>query len=297
MNIAVLMGGESTEKDISLQTGLAVHSALEKLTYDSKIIELTNELPPLISNLKNIDLVFNALHGGNGENGTIQGLLDCLGIFYTGSGVLASSICMNKHLCKSLTKFFGHKTPNWEKLSRGDKISHFDEFPVIVKPNSQGSTLGLSLVKNYNELNDAIELAFEYDDEILVEKFIDGRELTISIVGKTILPIVEIYPVHELYDYECKYLKGNSSYLCSPELPGNVSEVIKGIAKDIYDKLGCANYGRIDFRLDKNNVPWFLEVNTLPGMTNTSLVPMAAKKKGWTFPKLIEKIISEVRPL
>ncbi len=287
------MGSDSPEREISIKTGEAVKKALLKMSYDVECIEFSDDIGSTIPKLSNYELVFNALHGGIGENGTVQGLLECLKIPYTGSGVFASSVCMNKHFSKTIVSQMGYKTPDWILLKQGMQIPLLDYFPVIVKPNSQGSTVGLTLVESSGDLEKAIRYAFEYDDEVLLETFISGRELTVSIIGNEILPIVEIIPSNRLYDYECKYTPGMSHYICSPELPDNLSEEIKETGENIYNQIGCTNYGRIDFRLNEDNIPWFLEVNTLPGMTGTSLLPMAAYEIGWSFEFLIETIVNE----
>ena len=293
MKIAVLMGSDSPEREISMKTGKTVEKALLKISYDVECIEFSDDLGSTIPKLSNYELIFNALHGGIGENGTVQGLLECLKISYTGSGVFASSVCMNKHFSKTIVSQMGYKTPDWILLKKGMQIPLLDYFPVIVKPNSQGSTVGLTLVENSVDLEKAVGYAFEYDDEVLLETFISGRELTVSIVGNEILPIVEIISSNRLYDYECKYTPGMSHYICSPELPDNLSEEIKETGENIYNQIGCTNYGRIDFRLNEDNIPWFLEVNTLPGLTGTSLLPMAAYEIGWSFEFLIETIVNE----
>ena len=293
MKIAVLMGSDSPEREISIKTGEAVKKALLKMSYDVECIEFSDDLSSAIPKLSDYELVFNALHGGVGENGTVQGLFECLKISYTGSGVFASSVCMNKHFSKTIVSQMGYKTPDWILLRKGEKIPLIDYFPIIVKPNSQGSTVGLTLVENREALEKAIGHAFEYDVEVLLETFISGRELTVSIVGNEILPIVEIIPSNRLYDYECKYSHGMSHYICSPKLSDNLSDEIKETGENIYKQIGCTNYGRIDFRLNEDNIPWFLEVNTLPGMTGTSLLPMAAHEIGWSFDFLIETIVNE----
>ena len=287
------MGSDSPEREISMTPGKAVEKALLKMSYDVECIECSDDLGSTIPKLSNYELVFNALHGGIGENGTVQGLLECLKISYTGSGVFASSVCMNKHFSKTIVSQMGYKTPDWILLKKGIQIPLIDYFPVIVKPNSQGSTIGLTLVENRVDLEKAFRYAFEYDDEVLLETFISGRELTVSVVGNEILPIVEIIPSNRLYDYECKYSPGMSHYICAPELPDNLSEEIKETGENIYNQIGCTNYGRIDFRLNEDNIPWFLEVNTLPGMTDTSLLPMAAHEFGWSFEFLIETIMNK----
>ena len=297
MKIAILMGSDSPEREISMKTGKAIEKALLNKSYDVECIEFSDDLGSTISKLSNYEFVFNALHGGIGENGTIQGLLECLNITYTGSGVFASSACMNKHFCKSIVSKMGFKTPDWILLKKGVQIPLLEYFPIIVKPNSQGSTVGLTLVESSGDLEKAIRYAFEYDDEVLLETFISGRELTVSIVGNEILPLVEIIPSNKLYDYECKYSPGMSHYVCSPELPDHLSEEIKKTGENIYKQIGCTNYGRIDFLLNEDNIPWFLEVNTLPGMTATSLLPMAALEIGWSFELLIETILNEAMQL
>ena len=293
MKIAVLKGGNSPEREVSLQTGNAVETVLNTLEHDVIGLECDDDFKSLIPSLLNSDFVFNALHGGMGENGTIQGLLECINRPYSGSGVMASSLCMNKYLSKSVVNNLDIKTPNWIRITPSSPLPDLTQFPVIVKPNSLGSTLGLSLVKRPENLKNAVEIALDYDDVVLIENYVKGREIVVSIVGNKTLPLIEICPSHELYDFECKYSKGMSSYHCNPEISHSTDEKIKFLGKKIYDNFGCSNYGRIDFLLDEHDDPWFLEVNTLPGMTDTSLVPMAAKEYGWSFSHLIEKIIKE----
>ena len=167
------------------------------------------------------------------------------------------------------------------------------EFPLVIKPNDAGSTIGLTIIEKIDQFQTALDEAYQYSDKVIVEKYIRGRELTVAIVGETVFPIVEIIPSHELYDYECKYEKGMSEYQCPAKLENTLSEFIKNISMRIYQRLRCEGYGRVDLRLDENNKPWFLEVNTLPGMTNTSLVPKAVFAEGWTYNKLIRTIIEE----
>jgi len=229
-----------------------------------------------------------------GENGRIQGMLESLGIRYSGSDALSSAMCMDKHISKLLVKDIGIRTPKWSQL-RKDDIDSLPKitYPCVVKPNSEGSTIGLTIVKKESKLKDAMKLAFHYDDEILIEDYIGGKELTVSIVGNDVLPIVEIQPTHSVYDYECKYTKGLTKYICPADLPKDLTEKIQKKSLKIFKLLKCRHYGRVDFRLDENNQCWFLEVNTLPGMTETSLLPKSASAGGMSFDQLIQEIITQ----
>ena len=220
--------------------------------------------------------------------------MDFLGIRYTGSDALSSAICMDKHISKLLAEDIGIATPRWKRIRKGKSIykNEFD-YPFVVKPNSEGSTIGLTIVHNENDYDSAVEEAFKYDDEILIEEFISGKEITVSIVGEDVLPIIEIRPEHGLYDYECKYTKGLTEYICPAELNKDLTKRIKQTAFEVYKLLKCRHYGRVDLRLDNNNQHWFLELNTLPGMTDTSLVPKAAKAAGISFEQLIGNIIKQ----
>jgi D-alanine-D-alanine ligase len=295
MKIAVLMGGTSDERAVSLKTGEAVVTALENLNHETLPLVLEDTIQPLIPTLEKVDLVFNALHGGSGENGVISGFLESLGTPYTGSNHEASAICMNKHLSKLLVKSEGLQTPRWEYLKTHESIPSLSSFtfPLVIKPNDQGSTIGLSIVHNQPDVETAIALALKYGSSVLIEEFVAGREITVSMVGNEVLPIVEIVPSHELYDYSCKYEKGLSQYFCPADIHPAVTGKIQAEAMKIYQLLGCRHYARIDFRLSDDNCAWFLEANTLPGMTETSLVPKAARAAGYSFDTLIEKIIEE----
>ncbi|MFC1565816.1 D-alanine--D-alanine ligase [Candidatus Neomarinimicrobiota bacterium] len=293
--IAILTGGDSAEREISLKSCAAIEKACNDLGYATKRIIMDDNAQKIIPELIGVDFVFSALHGGKGENGVIQGLLDSLNLQYNGSGVLASSLGMEKSLTKQLVKSYGIQTPDWKIF--GDIIESKEyltnEFPVVVKPSADGSTIGLSIVRNHSEFTQAVELADKYDGNIMVENYIDGRELTVTIIGKQAYPIVEIIPKHKFYDYECKYQAGMSEYIYPAQLPNTLTEKIKNIALDIFNILQCSGYARADFILDKNNDPWFLEINTLPGMTATSLVPKSAMAAGISFNELIQMIINE----
>ena len=292
--IAVLMGGPSSEREVSLSSGKAMFAASAALGYDAISVEFKDDILSHLDTLKSVDIVLIALHGGIGENGRIQGMFESLGIRYTGSDALSSAICMDKHISKLLAEDVGIATPRWKRIRRGQSIykNEFD-YPFVVKPNSEGSTIGLTIVHNENDYDSAVEEAFKYDDEILIEEFISGKEITVSIVGEDVLPIIEIRPEHGLYDYECKYTKGMTEYICPAELNEDLTKRIKQTAFEVYKLLKCRHYGRVDLRLDNNNQHWFLELNTLPGMTDTSLVPKAAKATGISFEQLIGKIIKQ----
>jgi D-alanine-D-alanine ligase len=292
--IAVLMGGPSSEREVSLSSGKAMFAASAALGYDAISVEFENDILSHLDTLKSVDIVLIALHGGIGENGRIQGMFESLGIRYTGSDALSSAICMDKHISKLLAEDVGIATPRWKRIRKGQSIykNEFD-YPFVVKPNSEGSTIGLTIVHNENDYDSAVEEAFKYDDEILIEEFISGKEITVSIVGEDVLPIIEIRPEHGLYDYECKYTKGMTEYICPAELNEDLTKRIKQTAFEVYKLLKCRHYGRVDLRLDNNNQHWFLELNTLPGMTDTSLLPKAAKATGISFEQLIGKIIKQ----
>ena len=293
--IGILTGGDSAERAISLKSSEAIKNACNDLGYETIQIILNGNVSKIISELENVDFVFIALHGGKGENGVIQGLLDSLNVPYNGSGVLASSLGMEKSITKQLIRSCGIDTPDWKTFLDVDESKQYVPkiFPVVVKPSADGSTLGLSIVKNQSELITAVELADQYDGNIMIENYIEGRELTVTIIGQQIYPILEIIPKHKFYDYECKYEKGMSDYICPSKLSQKLTETIQSVALDIFNKLQCSGYARADFILDKYNIPWFLEINTLPGLTTTSLVPKSANSAGISFNNLIKLIIDE----
>ena len=288
--IAVLMGGPGEEKDVSLKSGQAIKKALNHNGYDVTSIILNTKLEKLVKELLSVDLVFLGLHGNIGENGTIQGFLDALGIIYTGSGPLSSAICMDKNISKILAKNNGIMTPKWKLCDTVIDDAKMN-YPVIVKPNGQGSTVGLRIAHNESELKPALEYAFNYDNSVLVEEYIQGRELTVMLIDGKAQPVCEIIPSHEFYDYECKYTAGMSKYICPAEIDDNISNYVKKISENLFDLLKCENYSRADFRMDDQNKFWFLEMNTLPGMTDTSLAPMSALAAGISFNELIDKIV------
>lgn len=294
MKIAVLMGGHSGEREVSLDSGNAIADACTALGHDVKRVEIDGNLESIIPDIKSVDLVFNGLHGTGGEDGAIQGFLKSLNLPFTGSGVESSAICMDKRVSKSLAENKGIKTPAWITLEKNEDppkaISM--SYPVVVKPSREGSSIGLSIVQDSGGLKDAIALAKQHTGVVLIEEYIKGKEITVSVIGSEAYPIVEIIPSHEFYDYQCKYTKGMSEYVCPAEISDILTEEIQQTAFRIHEMMGCRHYSRVDFRIDENNTAFFLEINTLPGMTATSLFPKSAKANGLSFNDLIEKIIS-----
>ena len=283
------MGGNSDERNVSLKTGEAVKKACAELGYRVKPLILDHDFKIFFSDFKNVDIVFNALHGGIGENGEIQSWFERNNIKYTGSNSIASRFCMDKSKSKEIVKKIGLNTPKWEIIKNIDDPIKLKP-PYVIKPNDQGSTFGISIVNNTSRIKAALVHAFNFGSEIMIEEFIDGRELTVSIVGQKVYPIVEIKPKKKLYDYECKYKDGMSHYICPSKIPPSLANEIKSSTLDIFNSLKCNVYGRADFILKKSKY-FFLEMNTLPGLTNTSLAPKAAAEEGLSFAKLIKQII------
>lgn len=289
------MGGTSLEREVSLISGKAIIEVCRKLGYDTIPLTLNGNIIELLPDLKKVDLVFIALHGGEGENGSIQGFLKELGIKYNGSGVLASALGMDKNISKVLSQSIGILTPKWKLFNTLEDSLKYNpkSFPVVVKPNDGGSTIGLTIVHKANEMEAALCYADDNGNGILIEDYIPGRELTVTILGGMVYPIVEIVPSHESYDYECKYTEGMSDYICPANLSKSQTESIQKMSSDFYNLLQCRGYGRVDFRLDPDGTPWLLELNTLPGMTATSLMPKAVAAEGILFSELIQMIINE----
>lgn len=293
MKLAVLMGGTSLEREVSLDSGAAISAACRELGHDVIDLELDGDIHSLIPDLKSVDLVFIGLHGTGGEDGVIQGFLDTLDIKYTGSGVESSAICMDKRVSKALVHRKGIKTPNWISIEKNETCVPPSKmkYPLVVKPSNQGSSIGLSIILEEAEFEEAVSLARQNAKTVLVEEYINGRELTAAVVGNEAYPLVEIIPTHNFYDYKCKYTSGMSKYFCPADLPDKTTDEMQSIALRTHQMFGCRHYSRIDFRVDEDENPWFLEVNTLPGMTSTSLVPKAAKAIGLSFEEFIQKVI------
>jgi D-alanine-D-alanine ligase len=290
LKVGILMGGPSEERDVSISTGGAVSKACIENGYLVTEFSFRNDYKKYLNEMDDHDIIFNALHGGIGENGSVQAWMDENGIKYTGSGSLASSLCMDKAKSKEIAKSKGIDTPKWQLLTNPDDEIEI-ECPFVVKPNDQGSTVGLTIVKNQRSIKSAIRKALKYGTDVIIEEYIDGKELTIPIIGNRPFPVVEINPAHDLYDYECKYTPGMSEYNCPAELDKILLNKIEYNTIILFEIFGCSIYARADYILDKSGIPYFLEMNTLPGMTSTSLVPKSANAKGLTFKQLIAKII------
>jgi len=299
LRIGVIAGSISSEREISLLTGENIYRSLLKSGYNTTFIDLKNDF---YNDLKKINLAFLALHGRYGEDGTVQGLMEVMKIPYTGSGVLSSAIAINKILTKKILDYENILTPQYITLDIdgknnpantglfiGEKLS----YPVIVKPNNEGSTIGVNIVGSDEQLEYAIEDASKYDKKILIEKYINGRELTVSVIGKdpVALPIIEIKPRSGFYDYKAKYTKGMTEYIVPAELPDELSCHISETAVKCHKVLECSGISRSDFILDSKNNAYFFELNTMPGMTATSLVPKAAGAAGIDFDLLVEIIL------
>ena len=290
MKVGVLMGGPSEERDVSLTTGNAVAEACRRNGYETTEYPFHFDHRKLLDKLKKQDIIFNALHGGIGENGKIQEWMDRKRIKYTGSGPTASACCMDKAKSKEISQIIGVKTPIWELLHSENELPSLS-LPIVIKPNDQGSTLGLTIVHDESEIKPAIKEAFRHGSPVMVEKYIHGRELTVTVLGKKAYPIVEIKPSHELYDYECKYTPGMSQYICPAELDEELTKSIQEDTELIFGELDCDVYARADFLLDEIGDHYFLEMNTLPGMTSTSLVPKSVNAAGMSFEDLVKNII------
>ncbi|RKZ26663.1 D-alanine--D-alanine ligase, partial [bacterium] len=275
MRIAVLMGGTSSEVEISRKTGKAVASGLSSKGHKVEVFDWEEErIITDVEILRDFDVVFIAYHGGAGEDGRVQAALDVAGLKYTGSNYIASGIGMNKVLTKIIFENAGIPTPQWIKLdSRADVKNVLLEMlksgfglPAVVKPASEGSTIGITIAISEDELKEGVDTAFEYGDSILIEKYIPGREVTVSILGGLPLPVIEVIPKDGFYDYEHKYTKGASDYICPAKIPKKISESLQKVAAEAYNALGCRHYARVDFRLGDDGKIYCLEVNTLPGM-------------------------------
>jgi D-alanine-D-alanine ligase len=296
--IGVLMGGMSAERDISMRSGLAVYQALQELGYSSEAIDVGKDIVSVLKKNK-IKFAFMALHGGIGENGAIQGLLDVIGMPYTGSGVLASALAMDKEASKKVFMHHGLGVPKFIVIrsQKGKKKAQVEppniDFPLpwVVKPAAEGSSIGVNIVKEEKDLMPAVEKAFSLGDRVIIEEFIKGREVHIGVLGEKAIGGVEVRPTLEFYNYEAKYTSGLTEYIIPPEIEETHYESLKEKAITAHNALGCSGYSRVDFILDGEGRPYILEVNTLPGMTGTSLLPKIAQSAGMSFKDLIEEVI------
>lgn len=339
MKILVLMGGRSTEREISLKTGAGIVRALSRLGHDVKALDTGTGQPLQIASMmgvaggapasqeiqatgpsraiaslgemaRDVDVVFIALHGAEGEDGTIQALLELACVPYTGSGVLASALAINKEMSRRMFKVAGipiargyfyegagsagadsvAAAPIAAPRALREFVAEVD-WPVVVKPNDQGSTVGLTIAHDQRELDEGLALAARFCRDILIEEYIPGRELTVGILGDEALPVVEIIPESGLYDYEAKYTKGKSRYEVPANLPESHAMRVRELGRAAFRALGCRGIARVDFRLHPDGTPYCLEVNTIPGMTELSLLPMAARAVGIDYEALVEQIV------
>ena len=326
LKVAVLMGGTSGEREVSLASGSQVARALASRGHRVVAFDTTRgvlaepeierlyvggvrrEPPPLESldllqtgdttaltrapEVADVDVIFPALHGGTGEDGTLQSLLDLVGIPYAGSGRLGCTLAMDKEVSKKLFRASGIPTPDWLTESASlDQVEAELGLPVIVKPPSGGSTLGLTLAHDRKELDAAVDESRRYQDRILFERYVPGREFTVGVMGGKALPVIEIIPAHELFDYECKYQPGLAQEICPADLPPEIAETMERLAERVFETLFLRDFARVDFLLDSADGVWCLEANALPGMTANSLVPKAAAAAGIPFPELCERIV------
>lgn len=297
--IAVIYGGRSAERDVSMQSGPLVAEGLRSKGYQVTELDLYGPdaaFDPVVQ-LQSVDfdLAFIALHGGEGEDGRVQALLEMLGKPYTGSSPLACGLAMDKVLTKRFWRGIGISTPSYLSFvgrADADQIEESMAYPMIVKPSREGSTIGINKAANRSELDSALLKALEYDSDILVEEFVDGPEFTITIIDDVAYPPIGLKPApdHTLYDYEAKYIADDTEYLLPCGLNEDDENELQMLALDAYRSLGCSGWGRVDIMRDHNGVFWVLEVNTAPGMTSHSLVPMAAKYVGIDYASLVEKI-------
>lgn len=332
MRVIVLLGGDSPERDVSKVSGKAVAEALHRrghevvaidtagpnaghaIDFQARQVQVGSEPPstalvPTNEAIRSVerigahafgdvDVVFVALHGGKGEDGTVQALLELVGLPYTGSGVMASSIAMDKETSKRIFREIGVPTPRGFAADAGtpldelaSRITRECRWPAIVKPNSAGSSVGFSILRGPDDLEAAVEAAAVYDTRLVFEEFIPGREMTVAVLEDRALPVVEIVPQVGVYDYRSKYTAGTSRYQVPAEIPAPVAQALQECALGAFRGLKCRDFARVDFRLSPENQPYCLEVNTIPGMTATSLVPKAARAAGIEFDELVERIL------
>jgi len=286
MKIGVLYGGWSSEREISILSGKRVASALRNRGYEVLEIDVGQDIAEVLSKNK-IDIAYVMLHGKPGEDGTIQGLLETMGIPYTGSGVLASALVINKVITKKIFKYSGIPTPEFKYPVNKDEIPL--DLPYLIKPVSEGSSVGMTIVRKKEQHRKAVSKAHEYGD-CFAEKFINGKEITIGILGELALPILELIPKKEFYDYEAKYTKGMTEFIIPARLSEDISKMSKNLALKAHRALGCRDFSRVDFIVDESNV-FVIEVNTIPGMTELSDIPAEAKAMGMGYDELVERIL------
>jgi len=292
--VAVLMGGSSAEREVSLRSGEAVLGAL--LAKGVNAVEVDAGASDFVSQLQAgaFDCAFNIVHGRGGEDGVIQGLLNCLDIPVTGSDVLGSALAMDKQRTKRVWQGLGLPTPDFMMLASEQDLETAAQrigFPMMLKPAHEGSSIGMARVDQVGQLAQAWRDADQYDHEVMAERWVTGEEYTAAIVGDVALPLIHLETPREFYDYEAKYQSDSTQYNCPCGLPGRREAELQQLAKQAFDAVGAIGWGRVDFFLDGDGSPWLIEVNTVPGMTDHSLVPMAAHQYGWDMPELVWRIL------
>jgi D-alanine-D-alanine ligase len=290
--VAVLLGGTSSERAVSLDSGSNVLAALRRRGVDAQPVD---GIPALVAALDHarFDRVFNIMHGGDGENGVVQGLLEGLGVPYTGSGVLGSALTLDKIRTKQVWLALGLPTPKYARVAKGDDVVAAAAqigYPLIVKPSCEGSSVGVSRVFDAAGLQQAIDLAAQYPGELLMEELVQGGEFTVGILGDTALPTIQIVPAGEYYDYHAKYVAEDTQYRC-PGLAGAAEDELRALALAAFRASGAEGWGRVDVMRDRAGRNYLLEVNTTPGMTSHSLVPKAARQAGIEFDELVWRIL------
>ncbi|MFW6202642.1 MAG: D-alanine--D-alanine ligase [Gemmatimonadota bacterium] len=325
MKIAVLFGGTSAERDVSIASGTQVAQALREAGHDVLAVDTAKgilgadeerrlyaagvDVEPPASGAGDLvetgdvtaltkaeafagtDVVFLALHGGAGEDGRLQALLELAGVPYTGSGHIGSALAMDKDVSKHLFRAAGVPTPEWLMAPvGGERAASSLGWPVVVKPSKQGSTVGLTIVRSADGLDAAVEEAYRHDDEVMLERFVAGRELTVPILGDEALPVGEIIPKKEIFDYECKYQPGMAEEIFPADLEDDAADALRALALRAHRALKLRGYSRVDFRLDDEGGAWCLEANTAPGMSAMSLFPKAARAAGVSFPEVCDRI-------
>jgi len=305
VRVAVLKGGSSLEREVSLRSAARVEDAVGSLDHEAIGIDVGHDL---VARLRDVrpDVAFIALHGPGGEDGTVQELLEILDLPYTGPGVAACALCMDKVAAKHEIRASGIPTPDWaafnatafRELGAADTLEEIEArlgFPLVVKPASQGSSLGVEFAAERDEVPQALVAAFSYDDRVLLERYVKGRELAVSMLDTDALPIVEAIPREEdFFNFEARYEIGRTDYVCPADLPPDETEAVRELAARTYETLGCTGFARVDLMLGEDG-PQVLEVNAIPGLTDTSLFPMAAEAAGIDFTRLVERILARAR--
>jgi D-alanine-D-alanine ligase len=305
MRVAVLKGGSSLERGVSLRSAARVEDAVAEMGHEPIPIDVGQDLVGRLR-AERPDIVFIALHGPGGEDGTVQELLEILDLPYTGPGVAACALCMDKVAAKHEMRAAGLPTPDWaafndtafRELGAADTLEEIEErlgFPLVVKPASQGSSLGVEFASTRSEVPEALVAAFSYDDRVLIERYVKGRELAVSVLGAEPLPVVEAIPREEdFFNFEARYEIGRTDYVSPAELTEEETRRVQELAARTYETLGCSGFARVDLMLDTEG-PQVLEVNAIPGLTDTSLLPMAAEAAGIDFTSLVERILASAR--